>query len=444
MTPIDCLIQADRETKKRICIVGCSMRDLYVHGDLQPSQDGVMKFVERRQVESPGGAAGAARQLIHWHCDTALISLVKKGPGEAWNQVPAGYTLECRRMPTKVRYIDQSGRIVFRHDLDNGYGLDANGMQQARELALKAVCGCHWDAVLISDYQKGFVDEAMIRGVIDHCNRRGVPVVADAKMAPHVYRGAIIKGNADYAVRYEEELKDHNRAVIITRGSELPATNIEYIRSWNWGMSQQTVVLKSHVGAGDCFSAHLTLALAHGFPLDEAICIAHSGGRIYVQHEHGRPAFPFELRKDLDPVGGKIVLCSDLPALRRSIPGRIVVANGVFRLPHAGHAWLLDRARQQGDALVVALNSDSSAGHLRLGKLVLLFAERARILGSMTAVDWIVGFDELDPCAIIRALKPDVLAKGPEYIGHQVPGHDLVATVWFAPESPFPRHASDL
>lgn len=447
MTPIDRLIAADRETKKRVCVIGCSMEDVWLHGELQPSQDGVMKFVERLRLSTPGGAAGAARQLAHWNCDTALISLVKPGSGEAWNQVPDGYTLECRRMPTKTRYIDLSGRIVWRHDLDNGYGLDANGMNEARELALKAIRCCHWDAVLISDYEKGFVDEGLIRSVIDHCNRRGVPVVADAKREPRLYAGSVLKCNTDYIKKFGYlDQPNGLTGVIVTFGPSEPL-----VRSGERSGGRPSfpvadyAPIVNHVGAGDAFAAHLTLALAHGLNLEEAVTVAHSAGRVYVQHEHGRPPWPHEICRDLDPIGGKVVACSDLPALRKSIPGRIMFTNGCFRLgPHAGHAWLLQQAREQGDALVVGLNSDGSVRRIKPGKAILSSPERARILGSMSAVDWIVVYDEDDPCTVIQQLQPDVLVKGHDCAGQQVPGHDLVPTVWFAPESPFPRHSSDL
>ena len=55
----------------------------------------------------------------------------------------------------------------------------------------------------------------------------------------------------------------------------------------------------NHVGAGDCFAAHLALAMAHSLSLVDAVAIAHSAGRVYVQHPHNRPPTPDEIKKDL-------------------------------------------------------------------------------------------------------------------------------------------------
>src|SRR5579863_1310346 len=103
MTPMDRLIRASQETRKRVVILGCSMEDVWTHGDLQPSQDGCLKFVERRSLSTPGGAAGAARQLCRWNCDAGLFSLIKPEMNEAWNQVEMEYAHSCRRMPLKRR-----------------------------------------------------------------------------------------------------------------------------------------------------------------------------------------------------------------------------------------------------------------------------------------------------------------------------------------------------
>src|ERR1700722_15074907 len=150
------------------------MEDVWVHGDPTCCQDGCVRFDERRVVRTPGGAANAARQLARWNAETMLVSPARPSPGEAWNQVRLECGLECRRTPVKTRFVDGSGRIVFRHDLDNGYGLAANGMNAARNAALAALRDVRFDAVLISDYDKGFLNESLIWETIDLCVARQI------------------------------------------------------------------------------------------------------------------------------------------------------------------------------------------------------------------------------------------------------------------------------
>ena len=124
--------------------------------------------------------------------------------------------------PVKTRFVDGSGRIVFRHDLDNGYGLDANGMNAARNAVLAALREVRFDAVLISDYDKGFLNESLIWETIDLCVARQIPVVADAKRRFDVYRGATLKVNEDYRRKHGVESASPFQGVVVTRGCQHP------------------------------------------------------------------------------------------------------------------------------------------------------------------------------------------------------------------------------
>lgn len=113
-------------------------------------------------------------------------------------------------------------------------------------------------------------------------------------------------------------------------------------------------------------------------------------------------------------------------ALRRR-RGSVVFTNGVFDLFHLGHLRLLRAARGLGGALVVGVNSDESTRRLkgRGRPLVPQFA-RAEIVAGVRGVDLVVIFDEDDPRPLLRALRPDVLAKGSEYTRAQVVGRSIV------------------
>jgi rfaE bifunctional protein nucleotidyltransferase chain/domain len=113
-------------------------------------------------------------------------------------------------------------------------------------------------------------------------------------------------------------------------------------------------------------------------------------------------------------------------ALRRA-GKRIVFTNGVFDLFHVGHLRLLQAARAQGDALVVGINSDESARMLkgRTRPVVPQFA-RAELVAAVRGVDFCALFEQDDPRALLRAVRPDVLAKGSEYSLPRVVGRRMV------------------
>lgn len=106
-------------------------------------------------------------------------------------------------------------------------------------------------------------------------------------------------------------------------------------------------------------------------------------------------------------------------ALRERLRGqgrRVVLTNGVFDLLHTGHLYYLAKARQLGDALFVALNSDASVRQLK-GPLrpVQDETQRAYALGALACVDAVVVFREPRLTAEIRALKPDLYCKAGDY-----------------------------
>jgi len=102
----------------------------------------------------------------------------------------------------------------------------------------------------------------------------------------------------------------------------------------------------------------------------------------------------------------------------------VVFTNGVFDLLHAGHVALLEAARGEGDALIVAVNRDASARRLAKGpdRPVVAEDERARLIAALAAVDCVVLFAEDTPLALIRQLRPDVLVKGADYAPDAIVG----------------------
>ena len=122
----------------------------------------------------------------------------------------------------------------------------------------------------------------------------------------------------------------------------------------------------------------------------------------------------------------KLMHVDEAVARFASQPGT-VLTNGVFDLLHRGHIACLAEARQLGDRLVVAINSDSSVRRLKgAGRPVQNETSRALVLGSLADVDAVVIFDEDTPEVLIDMLTPDVLVKGADYTLEQVVGGEAV------------------
>jgi D-beta-D-heptose 7-phosphate kinase/D-beta-D-heptose 1-phosphate adenosyltransferase len=106
---------------------------------------------------------------------------------------------------------------------------------------------------------------------------------------------------------------------------------------------------------------------------------------------------------------------------------RVVFTNGVFDLLHPGHVRYLTAARREGDALVVAINSDRSVRQIKgPARPIVPEDERAEVVGALACVDVVLVFDEDTPAVAIERLRPDVLVKGADWAADAIVGRETV------------------
>ena len=106
---------------------------------------------------------------------------------------------------------------------------------------------------------------------------------------------------------------------------------------------------------------------------------------------------------------------------------RVVFTNGCFDLLHVGHVRSFEQARGFGDRLLVAVNRDASVRRLKgPERPIVAERQRAEVVAALACVDWVVLFGEDTPLALIRALRPDVLAKGGDWSLDEIVGREDV------------------
>jgi D-beta-D-heptose 7-phosphate kinase/D-beta-D-heptose 1-phosphate adenosyltransferase len=106
---------------------------------------------------------------------------------------------------------------------------------------------------------------------------------------------------------------------------------------------------------------------------------------------------------------------------------QVVFTNGCFDLLHVGHVRCLEQASRLGDRLLVAVNGDASVRELKgPGRPIVPARQRMEILAALACVDWVVPFRGATPLAAIRALRPDVLAKGGDWALDEIVGREDV------------------
>jgi rfaE bifunctional protein nucleotidyltransferase chain/domain len=131
-----------------------------------------------------------------------------------------------------------------------------------------------------------------------------------------------------------------------------------------------------------------------------------------------------------EDITGKIITVSEAdklftPEFREQ--NRIVFTNGCFDLLHRGHIYLLSKARELGDLLVIGLNSDASVSKLKgPDRPVVDQQSRSEVIAALAAVDYIIIFQEDTPVNLILSIRPDFLVKGGDYKTDEIVGHKEV------------------
>ncbi|MCX6290166.1 MAG: D-glycero-beta-D-manno-heptose 1-phosphate adenylyltransferase [Bacteroidetes bacterium] len=136
--------------------------------------------------------------------------------------------------------------------------------------------------------------------------------------------------------------------------------------------------------------------------------------------------------KALELIQSKIFTKDDLErqlSIWRFKSRKIVFTNGCFDILHLGHIDYLSKASDEGDVLVIGVNTDESVSKLKGNHRPINNEEqRTMILASLHFVDGVILFGEETPYDLIKLVQPDVLIKGSDYKPEKIVGYDLVTT----------------
>ncbi|MBL7960172.1 D-glycero-beta-D-manno-heptose 1-phosphate adenylyltransferase, partial [bacterium] len=305
-----------------------------------------------------------------------------------------------------------------------------------------------FNAVIISDYQKGVLTDKVIQGAIRLAKKSRIRTIVDPKRKDFsVYAGAsLIKPNlkeAEAAVgkrlQTEKEvcdaaselLKQHAfGGVLITRGKD---GMFLLEKQYSVNVPATTREVFDVTGAGDTVLAYLGYMIAAGHSFSEATKVANIAAGIAVSYVGTVTVTKDEVLHQLDKTtsGAKKILSMTelnkmLPTIRQN--SKIVFTNGCFDILHVGHITLFRNAKALGDKLIVGVNTDASIRRIKGKKRpIVTEQERAHILSALEPVDYVVLFDEDTPLELIKTIKPDILVKGSDYTVDKVIGHDVVA-----------------
>jgi D-beta-D-heptose 7-phosphate kinase / D-beta-D-heptose 1-phosphate adenosyltransferase len=443
----------------RVLVIGDVILDRYIAGAVQRLSPEAPIPVLRPETNhcTLGGAANVALNIATLGGKAILVGVIGgDGAGAEIDrllQTTDGIASALVRIPSrpttsKTRFMTGSHQLLrLDEEVTDPLHQEAQAaVIQAVESNLDAA-----DVLVLSDYAKGVLCDAVLAAILARASKAGRIVIADPKRDDFAaYRGATILTPNEHEVRVatrigaeqDAEADRAGRMALEATGGEavLVTRSAKGLTLVCRGAEALHLATRAHEvadvsGAGDTLVATLAVALAAGAALPEAAMLANATAGISVSKQGTATVSRQELLGALH-LDGLVATDRKFATLEEAI-ARVVdwrrhglkvgFANGCFDLIHPGHVQLLSEARAACDRLIVALNTDASVRRLK-GPTRPLQNEMARatVMASMSPVDLVTLFDEDTPLAMIQALRPDVLVKGSDYTVDQVVGADLV------------------
>ena len=440
------MIKRLKSATPKILVVGDLMLDHYIFGKSDRiSPEAPVQVVEvQKEKDLLGGAGNVVNNLLAFGAKVAVASVIGRDEAGEWiakrlntKGVEALLIREDRPTTKKSRVIAANQQIV-RIDREVKEPITKESVEQIIAFAKSN----DFDAMLLSDYAKGVVTPALAKAL----TKLSAPLFVDPKGKDYSkYQGAFCitpnKKEASEATGIEivdeksllragHLLKKDFENVVITLSEEGMAIFEERFHKIPTFAKEVYDV----TGAGDTVLAALGFGVAGGLSLKEAAHFANLAAGVVVGRVGAATATLEEIEEYERSLGIRgaeeaIKSFAEIERIAKRLHSegkRVVFTNGCFDILHLGHVKYLQEAKRLGDVLIVGLNSDESVRRLK-GKRRPINPQfdRAYILASLEAVDYVVIFNEDTPYELIKRVQPDILVKGADYKGKEVVGSDI-------------------
>ena len=442
----------------KILVIGDLMIDHYLWGECERiSPEAPIPIVNIDDENTVlGGAGNVVNNLVALGAHTDILSVI--GDCDIANElgtllsninVSTNHLVkEKGRLSSKKSRIIASHQQVIRYDRESDYDISEKSQQTLFGQYKKILK--QYDIVLLSDYGKGVLTDSLTRDLIQEANNLGIKVLVDPKGINYFkYSGAYLltpnKKEASLATNIDI-IDDSSLLRAITQLKEKCSLNVSLITLSENGVAIYDNDLRVHptmarevydvTGAGDTVLATLGYALSSNYDIDQAVEFANLAAGVVVGKIGSATAsideindYKSSLHQSSSEEHIKTLIEIEVLSTKLKDKGKkIVFTNGCFDILHAGHVRYLETAKSFGDILMVGVNSDKSVRTLK-GETRPINSEqdRALLIASLEAVDYVIIFNEDTPYELIKAIKPHTLVKGGDYAGQKVVGQDLVS-----------------
>jgi D-beta-D-heptose 7-phosphate kinase/D-beta-D-heptose 1-phosphate adenosyltransferase len=445
-----------KKSKPNILVIGDLMIDHYLWGSCERiSPEAPVQVVDiARETTVLGGAGNVINNLNALGANVSVSSVIGDDEnGEELLQMLKTIGVNSDNIITQTgRKTSKKSRViavsqqVLRYDRESKDDITDKSVEDI--LASLVLDINSYDAVILSDYGKGVLTDALCLKVILLANEHNVKVLVDPKGSDFSkYRGAYLltpnKKEAVLATGIEiNDSASLKKALIkLKKECELDISLItlseDGIATYENDVEIFPTVAKEVfdvTGAGDTVIASIAFALCVEKSIQDTAAFANLAAGVVVGKIGSATVtideieeYEASLHKSTSDAHIKSFDDIDEVVKRSRENGKkIVFTNGCFDILHVGHVKYLQIAKSFGDILIVGLNSDESVSRLKGPTRPVNIAEdRAYLLAALEAVDFVVPFSEDTPLELIKMIAPDTLVKGGDYKGKSVVGTEF-------------------
>ena len=439
-----------------ILVVGDLMVDEYLWGDVERiSPEAPVQVVTIKDEDfSLGGSGNVVNNVVELGAKVSAVGVIGTGTDgqlllNKLNELGvdiAGIFQDSNRPTTRKTRIIASNQHVLRIDRETKESISEPTFEAIAKYLEDKIPDV--DVVLISDYGKGLITEALMARLIAAAQKHKKITIADPKgldfskysgvslITPNKKEAALASGIevVDETTLIEAGNKILQRVgidkLLITCGKD---GMVLFDRNKApYKIRAETRQVYDVSGAGDTVLAVLGLAVASGISFEDGAVLANTSAGIVVGKVGTATVSRQELSSALkhDDISLKHKDLSELPVLIQDMKKkgkRLVMTNGCFDLLHAGHIMLFSASKKLGDVLIVAIDDDDSVRGLKgKGRPAISARERVRVISALDTVDYVVVFSSQELSKLIEIIRPDVLTKGSNYTSEEIFGRELV------------------
>ncbi len=445
-----------KNKEPNILVIGDLMIDHYLWGKCERiSPEAPVQVVAiEKETAVLGGAGNVINNLSALGANVSVLSVIGRDTNaeelkEMFFEIDVNIenlVVEEGRDTSKKSRIIASQQQVVRYDKESTDDIVMSSQQKIVENFKASIDA--YDMILLSDYGKGVLTTVLTRQLIDIANEHGKRVLVDPKGENYTkYAGAyLLTPNKKEAIEASKiDIKDEETLLeAITKLKSECSLDIGLITLSEDGIAIYDDELRTHptvarevydvTGAGDTVIASLGFSLACGYDIDKAVKFANLAAGVVVGKIGSATAtlnevIEYESSLNKSTSDSHIKSLEEIKMLSEELKRRgkrVVFTNGCFDILHVGHVKYLEEAKSYGDVLILGLNSDESVSRLKgPSRPVNTEDDRAYILASLEAVDYVVKFYEDTPYELIKAIQPHILVKGGDYEGKNVIGQDI-------------------